>query len=134
MKRIALVFFILGLALFSGKTLIAESKAQQAPRRESAIVEFTETVKFHDVLLRGEYVIVHDEERMARGEPCTYIYKSKNGQEGELVTSFHCVHVDRAMAKQFTVKLYTSRTPYGTREVQEFQFANSAAGHRVPTA
>jgi GTP-dependent phosphoenolpyruvate carboxykinase len=133
MKRIALAIFILGLALFSGGAFITTSKAE-TQRRESAVVEFPETVRLYGVFLRGEYVIVHDEERMARGEPCTYIYRSKNGVEGELITSFHCEHVDRAKVKEFTVRLRGRHTPYDIPEVQELQFAGSTAGHRVPTA
>jgi hypothetical protein len=133
MKRIVLSVFIIGLALVLGDALTTASKAE-SPRREKAVVEFSETVKLQGVLLRGEYIVVHDEERMARGEPCTYIYKSKNGKEGELVVSFHCEHVDRAKAKQFTVRLYNKHSAYDILEVVEFQFANSTAGHRVPSA
>ena len=133
MKRIALALFTLGLVLFSGKAFIATSSAE-APRREKAVVEFAQTVKLQGVLLRGEYVIVHDEERMARGEPCTYVYKSKNGIEGELVVSFHCEHVERTKVNRFTVRLYNAHTPYSVPEVREFQFANSTAGHQVPSA
>jgi hypothetical protein len=86
------------------------------------------------VLLRGEYLIVHDEERMAKGEPCTYVYRRKEGHAGKLVVSFHCEHVDREVAKQFTVKIIPRRTAFEVPEVREIQFAGSAAGHRVPPA
>jgi hypothetical protein len=131
MKRFAIAVFILGVTLWFSESLAPTSKAE-SPTRERAVVEFAQTVKLLGVLLKGEYVIVHDEERMAQGEACTYVYRSKNGKEGELVTSFHCEHVDRAKAKGFTTRFFSRNTAYETPEVQEFQFAGSTAGHRVP--
>lgn len=131
MKRFTIAVFILGVTLWCTGSYASTSKAE-SPRREKAVVEFAETVKLMGVLLRGEYVIVHDEEKMAQGEACSYVYRSKNGEEGDLVVSFHCEHVDRAKAKHFTMRFYSRNTPYETPEVQEFQFAGSTAGHRVP--
>lgn len=131
MKRLALFVFIIGLVIWFGFAATPQSKAE-GPTKESAVVEFAQTVKLQGVLLRGEYVIVHDEERMARGEPCTWIYRSAKGKEGALVASFHCVHVERAKAKNFVVHFQTRNTPYDTPEVLEFQFAGSTASHRVP--
>jgi hypothetical protein len=94
MKRILLATFALfGLLVLGGSLWPSDSQA--APQRESAVVEFTQTVKLGGVLLRGEYLIVHDEERMARGEACTYVYRGRQIDETRLITSFHCIHVDR---------------------------------------
>jgi hypothetical protein len=131
MKRFAIVVFILVVTFwFSGSW--APTTQAESPTREKAVVEFAQTVKLMGVLLKGEYVIVHDEERMAQGHPCTYVYRSKDGKEGELVTSFHCEHVDRARAKGFTTRYFSRSTAYEMPEIQEFQFAGSTAGHRVP--
>ena len=131
MKRLVLSVFIVGLAVWFGFASTPSSKAE-GPRREKAVVEFTQTVKLQGVLLRGEYVIVHDEERMMRGEPCTWIYRSNKGEEGELIASFHCVHVEAAKAEKLIVRLKARKTPYDTPELLEFQFAGSTAAHRVP--
>ena len=131
MKHFAIAVFILGVTLWFTGSFAQGSKAD-SPTREKAVVEFAQTVKLMGVLLRGEYVIVHDDGRMAAGEPCTYVYRSKNGKEGDLVASFHCEHVDRAKAKAFTTRFHGRNTAYDTPEIQEFQFAGSAAGHRVP--
>jgi hypothetical protein len=37
---------------------------------EEAVVEFTELVKLQGVLLRGQYLIYHDDEMMEAGKPC----------------------------------------------------------------
>jgi hypothetical protein len=133
MKRLAISVFILAMMVWFG---LASAPGSQAtgPQRERAVVDFATTVKLQGVLLRGEYVIVHDEERMGRGEPCTWIYRSNKGQEGKLVLSFHCEHVEHEKAKEFTVRLNKRNTPYEVPEVVEFQFAGSTAGHRVPGA
>ena len=43
--------------------------------RRWAIVNFADPVMLHRNLLMGMYLIVHDDERMARGEPCTSVYR-----------------------------------------------------------
>jgi hypothetical protein len=131
MKRIVLAAF----ALFSLLVLTGSlwpSGSQAAPHRESAVVEFTQTVKLGGVLLRGEYLIVHDEERMARGEACTYVYRGRQIDEAKLVTSFHCIHVDREAVTAFKTTFVPRVSAYQVPEVQEIQFADSKDGHKVP--
>lgn len=130
MKRLVLAMFILACAWLS----LASAPGSQAfaPKRESAVVEFPQNVKLQNVVLRGSYIFVHDEERMARGEACSWVYRNKNGKEGDVVTSFHCVHTENAPAKAFTVRYKRGDLPNGMLELIEFQFAGSTAGHRVP--
>lgn len=131
MKRIVLTTFALfSLLVLGGSLWPTGSKA--APRRESAVVEFAQTVKLGGVLLRGEYLLVHDEERMARGEACTYVYRGRQIDETKLVTSFHCIHVERETATAFKATIARHSTPYETPEVKEIQFAGSKDGHKVP--
>ena len=129
MKR--LTVFFLGFALLISFTF-AQAGAARSTTREQALVNFPETVKLLSVLLRGDYVIVHDEEMMSMGEPCTYIYRSESGQPGKLVLSFHCQHLEREKVDRFTVRYTPRRGAFDIPEVQEFQFAGSTAGHRVP--
>jgi hypothetical protein len=119
---------IIGLIAMTGAAFANPDK----PRKEKAVVEFTQTVKWMDVLLKGEYLIVHDEEAMAQGKPCTYVYKGNKEQADKLILSFHCKHMDRQVAKSFVMRLYKRNVAYEIPEVQEFQFAGSAAGHAVP--
>ena len=131
MKRSMAFFSLVFLALVTVAIPVALGKGD-APRKERAIVEFPESVKLMGVFLKGEYLVVHDEERMARGEPCTYVYSGRVEQENKLVASFHCLHVDREKADRFTVTLDPRRSAYDVLEVREIQFANSTEGHRVP--
>jgi hypothetical protein len=126
LKTIALLSLLVFGSTFYQSNIIA------APPVESAIVEFADTVRLGGVLLRGEYLIVHDEVRMARGEPCTYIYRGKQADETKLVSAFHCLHVKREMATSFKATISRRSSPYETAEVTEIQFAGSTDGHVVP--
>jgi hypothetical protein len=98
----------------------------EAKKTERATIEFTQTVKLLNVVLKGEYLIVHDEALMAKGEACTYVYD----RSGNLVVSFHCTPVERPKSDRFRV--VTRRLdPSGLSEVTEIQFAGSTEAHQV---
>ena len=79
---------------------------------------------------KGEYLIVHDDAAMARGEACTSVYRLKTSGR-KLVASFHCTPVPRDMVKDFTVRTVRV-TPGAMEEFREFQFAGSTESHLVP--
>jgi hypothetical protein len=80
-------------------------------------------------ILQGRYVIEHDNDRMARGEPCTHIYAYDDQQTP--VVAFHCTHLERARTDKNTVVLATNSE--GWQVMQEFQFAGETASHGVPS-
>jgi len=95
-------------------------------KTERSAIERNQSVKLLKVVLRGEYLIVHDEALMAKGEDCTYVYN----RSGELVVSFHCTPVERPKSDRF--RLVTRRLdPSGLNEVIEIQFAGSTEAHQV---
>ncbi|HSP63669.1 MAG TPA: hypothetical protein VLQ90_11850 [Pyrinomonadaceae bacterium] len=130
MKRSLLItLMICGIILSSG-LLIATGKAP-ASKTRSATVVFNEPVKLLNVVLqKGEYLIVHDDELMARGEACTSVYSLTGGRK--LVASFHCTPVPRDAVKNFTVRTVRV-TPDAMEEFREFQFAGSTESHLVPS-
>src|SRR5580765_7143083 len=130
MKRFVLISLMMLGALAVSGGLWPSARGKAAPHRTSAVVEFTQTVRLHDVLLRGQYLIVHDEELMARGEPCTYIFHGDRADPAKLVISFHCIPVERDKAEGF--KVIVSKPAGAMPEVKEFQFAGSTEGHQVP--
>ena len=115
------------LTLASGIGLAQAKKKVETGRVQTAKVEITESLKLKDVILRGTYKFVHDEEKMEKGEACTYVYDAA----GKLVVSFHCEPVERDRANQFKI-IITSTA--GMPEIEEYQFAGSMEGHRVPRA
>lgn len=81
-------------------------------------------------LISGTVLIVHDDAKMARGEPCTTFYQfdPRFGRQQELV-SFHCK--PRRADKVSTTTLTTSDEP-GVRRLLEYQLAGDSEAHGVP--
>lgn len=100
------------------------------PAVQRTEVWFHRPVRVGNSVLQGRYVIEHDNDRMARGEPCTFIY-AYNDQTKPVVT-FHCTHLERGRADANTVVVYSLGD--GTwQALSEFQFAGETASHGVPS-
>ena len=100
------------------------------PVRQTAEVWFHRPVMIGSSMLLGRYVIEHDNDRMARGEPCTHIYAYDNRTKP--VAAFHCTHLERDRAGQNIVVLYTMSDGKMQR-LAEFQFAGETAAHGYPS-
>jgi hypothetical protein len=94
-------------------------------------MKFNEPVTLMGVTLKGEYLFLHDDEAMARGEACTYVYEGQAAVTNKLVASFHCRPAIRTQVQHFTVR--TVLNPTGQYELKEYQFAGNVEAHRVPT-
>ena len=127
MKRILFATSMFAALLLIIGVFTAQAKPE-SKKTERATIEFTETVKLLNVFLKGEYFIVHDEDKMAKGEDCTYVYDPK----GKLVVSFHCTPVERRKSEKFTVVASRSTITNGPAEIKEIQFAGSTEAHLVP--
>ena len=99
-------------------------------QKRKAVTTFTSPVAVQGVVLKGRYLFVHDDAAMNRGDTCTYIYKGEAEVRDQLVASFHCLHVERAKAKNFILR--SRETAPGIVELTEFQFSGETAAHRVP--
>jgi hypothetical protein len=132
MKRFVTAVLIIGALIMAGGAFASGNTA--GAKLEKAVVQFEDQVKVLGVMLKGNYLFVHDEERMARGEDCTYVYNYAGGKQGGLVVSFHCVPVERERAAdRFTVTV-TMQPGTSLLELVEYRFAGSAEGHKVPQA
>ncbi len=130
MKRLAIAILFAGALMMAGSGLAMTGRTEEA-KAQKAVVVFDEPVKLLNVILKGEYLFVHDDELMAQGKACTYVYNYRDGKQGDLVVSFHCIPVAREKSDQFVVTLAMQN---GTNlyELTEYRFAGSAEGHRVP--
>lgn len=99
------------------------------PVRQSIEVWFMRPTWIGKSIVQGRYVIEHDNDRMARGEPCTHVYGFDDRETP--VATFHCTHLERDRAGKPTVVLVTM--PDGFQKLTEFQFAGEAASHGYPT-
>jgi len=104
------------------------------PEKRWAVVEFVYPVQIGNSVVMGRYLVVHDDARMARGEPCASIRRldPKKGPQEEVV-SFHCQRVQRPVAGRTILTVASSRTP-GVRRLIEYQFAGDTEGHGIPPA
>lgn len=123
------IAFLCAVTLTSGSAT-SVTNAANAAKKERAVMKFNEPVKLMGLTLKGEYLIVHDDAAMARGEACTFVYEGVAEIPSKLVGSFHCTPVERAKVANFTVR--TVLTSSGQIEVKEFQFGGSTESHLVP--
>jgi hypothetical protein len=131
MKRFTFAILITVSLIMVSSALAMTSRVADS-KLQKAVVVFEEKVKLMDVILKGQYLFVHDEERMARGESCTYVYNYSNNEQGKLVVAFHCIPVEREKTNRFTVT--TKRLPnIDLYELIEYRFAGDNEGHRVPS-
>jgi hypothetical protein len=128
MKRINLLLIII-LPMLLGFTL-AQRHTDSAAKQEG-VVEFTDKTKLAGEILLGEYYFEHDDSRMARGEPCMYVYSYEGGKPGKLMVSFHCKAVQRPKARDVIVTLAMTSSP-DLFLLKEIQFKGSTKGHLVP--
>lgn len=132
MKRLFVFISVLAAVALSVMPLRTTTTAAGVRHTKSGVAEFIEPVKVLNVVLKGKYLIVHNDERMARGEECTYIYETKTGGPDKLVVSFHCTPLARQKVSGFTFR--TALPPNATvYELREFQFAGSSEAHVVPS-
>jgi hypothetical protein len=127
MKRLLFTASMLAALVITIGVFTAHARTE-AKKTQKATVQFNEPVKLLNVILKGEYTILHDEEKMASGQDCTYVYDSS----GKLVVSFHCIPVERAKATGFRVLTVRVGTSNGPREMKEYQFAGSTEAHQIP--
>lgn len=130
MRSLLLFIAFLGALTLSNSMVPSVSNAANAGRKERAVTKFTEPVQLMGAELKGEYLFVHDDEAMARGEACTYVYKGQAESVKNLVISFHCMPVAAARTPYFRVRV--SLNMLGQYEITEYQFAGSSEVHMVP--
>jgi hypothetical protein len=96
-----------------------------------AVVNLPEPTMINGSFVMGSVIFQHDDERMARGEPCTKIYKFEPGKSvGEELVSFHCKPRWTEAAKRFTMAAH--RDHRGIRVLTEYQFWGDPEAHGVP--
>ena len=101
-------------------------------RRQSAIVNFERPTWVASAMLMGTYVIVHDDGRMARGEPCTVLYRvGRRTHPLDEAVSFHCIPHEGRVFRDFTTTVERNPTRCSDTLLED-QFAGDSEVHGVP--
>jgi hypothetical protein len=130
MKSVLLFIALLCAVTLSSSLTPSAARAITMAKKDRAVMKFNEPVVLMGATLQGEYLFVHDDAAMARGEACTFVYKGNAEIQNKLVVSFHCTPAARARAAGFTVRTVTISP--GLSEIREFQFAGMTEAHLVP--
>jgi hypothetical protein len=123
---VTLSMLLAGVGLFE---LGMPADAAGTSARQSAIVTFADPVLVGGTWVMGRIQIVHDEDRMARGEPCTHVYRLAKGKQPEEVVAIHCKRVSRPIADRLTLGMRTTDPRF--RTLTSYQFRGSDHAHEL---
>ena len=132
MKSFLLFVALLCAVILSSSLAPSVSTAASDAGKEQGVVQFNNPATLMGVTLKGEYLFVHSDAAMARGEACTFVYKGRAEIPDKLVVSFHCTPAARGRVDNFTVR--SLLTSPGQNKLREFQFSGSSKAHLVPVS
>ena len=128
MKKLFFIFVTLGALVLASFALEANASSV---KKQRATMRFDKATTVHGVVLTpGQYLFVHDDAAMARGDACTLIYKGDTATANKLVVSFHCTPTERTKATHFVTR--STEKPGGVVELLEFQFKGDTESHLIP--
>jgi len=131
MRSRIIVGVVVLTALIGAGTLAARGIPNVGADKQWTLTNFQDPVRVKDTLVMGPVLIVHDSNKMARGEPCTTFYRFKPGvgPQEELV-SFHCRPRQGHLVE--TTTFTTVASDPGCKRLVEYQIAGDAEAHGVP--
>jgi hypothetical protein len=130
MKSLLLLTALLFAVVLSSSSAVV-TRASNPAKKQKATVLFNDPVRLMGVTLKGQYLFVHDDAAMARGDACTFVYKGEAEISSKLVVSFHCTPTQRIKVGSFVVR---TELVSGFNELREYQFDGETEAHMVPLA
>ena len=124
--RLRHVVMMSALVAAAGLAQLA-TPARGAETKQSAVVLFQDPVVVNGTFVMGLVKIVHDEDRMARGEPCTQVFRLPEGKPPEEVVAVHCKRVSKPVAERTTLAIRT--TDLNHRVLTAYQFQGTDHAH-----
>ncbi len=110
---------------------IAAARPAADPALKWAAVNLKDTTVIAGAFVSGPVVFVHDDEKMARGGPCTSVHRFEPGKGlGEEIVAFHCKPRWTSAPGRFTTA--TASRPDGPPVMTEYQFAGDEEAHGIP--
>ena len=124
---------LVGTVIIAGAVAVSTLAAAGMASRKVGVFHFIRPTFTAGAIVSGHTVIVHDDEKMARGEACTTVYRYDRKvatRQGEELVSFHCKPTARPFAK--TAQVNSERSISGPDRLLEYQLAGETEGHIVP--
>jgi hypothetical protein len=121
------------LLLVGATTVAFAARGDGSPVRQWAITYLRQPTLIGSTIVQGPVMFVHDNNRMARGEPCTTV-QLVDPTLGpiEEIAAFHCIPTVRPFVRTFTIHTrLNTELGYGC-VLTEYQFAGGKEGHAVP--
>ena len=112
---------------------VATSGGGTVPERQWAIARFEHPTQVWDQTLMGIYLVVHENAKAMRGQPCTSFYALETANGPHEAVSFHCVPRQRSVADTFRITTHWDAAR-ATYYLSEYQFAGDSEAHGVPLA
>ncbi len=131
MKTTLLFLATLLVLILCSNSVTTATAVTNTMKKERATAKFDQPMRLLGVELKGEYLFVHDDTAMVRGESCTLVYKGTLELRDKLVMSFHCIPQSHTKVTHFVVR--SKQAVDGVNEIEEIQFAGSTEAHMVPT-
>lgn len=102
--------------------------------RQWAIVQLQQPTQIGTAIAVGPVLFVHDDAKMARGEPCTTVYRYEPGKgPQEEIVSFHCQPRQTAVAETFILTTQSNlQLGLSGCTLKAYQFAGDSEAHGVP--
>jgi hypothetical protein len=129
-SRVIVAAILLVSALAAG---VLASGDRAGSGRQWAVVYLTEPTLIGSMIVEGPVLFIHDDRKMARGEPCTTVqlFDPATAPLDE-VASFHCIPTPRDVARKFTIRTQPNAALGFGCVLTEYQFAGDAESHGVP--
>jgi hypothetical protein len=129
-RRFFTVTVVLVVALSGG--VFATRGDGVSSARQWAVVYLAEPTLIGSTIVQGPVIFTHDDERMARGEPCTTVQLLEPAKGPlEEIASFHCIPRSAPAPHRFTIKTRpNTKMGYGC-VLTEYQFAGDGEAHGV---
>jgi len=133
MTRFIVAAVFVAAALGSGAP--AAGDARRVALRESATVFIAEPTLIGNTIVSGPVLFVHDEGKMARGEPCTSVrlVDPASGPTEE-IAAFHCIPRRGSIVNRFTLTTTPNVSLGYVCVLTAYQFAGDPEIHGVPPA
>jgi hypothetical protein len=127
--RLGLGALVIALLAVAAVTAVEPS----AGTRQQGTAFFLSPTQIAGVMVQGKTLIVHDDDKMARGEPCTTVYLY-HGKVAKPLVSFMCKPEARPVTQKMIVKCVPNTLTWTTDVMTEYQFAGETEAHGVPSS